>query len=557
MQRTWIVSLIAVAALAAAAAVGPVVFGQPEAPPPLITAPALPPPVKPAASPPAGQGVRIVAGTGADTSVPAVAPALAAGVVAPAPASTGRQEPAVGIEWVGPQTARVNKPMACQVIVRNAGSVAVENVVVRYQPGSGVECKSTERAVAGLAGELTWTLGTLPPGQSRRIDLRLTTRTRGPLNCKADVSFTATSSHQVMVREPKLAVKVQAPARAVQGEPIALRFDVSNPGDGAAELVKIRATLPEGLEHSSRSRSVDLEIGTLSPGESRPLQLTCLARGTGAQKIAVVVTGDGDLRANGESALEVLLPRLDVALNGPKLRYIDRHAIYTTKVSNPGPVAAPGVALREVVPTGFRFHSANGGGKFDPAQRTVTWTLGDLAPGQSREVAVNLVPTAPGEHRVAAQVTSARGQKGEAAAQTQVEGLSALQVELADVDDPVEVGAETAYEVRVTNTGTKQETNVELTCSLPEEVELKAARCGAELRYRIEGRQIIFEPLPRLAPKADVIYRIQVRGRAAGDVRFRTRVRADGLREPVLREESTRIYRDDAPLRTATPPESR
>lgn len=545
MQRTWIVTVVVGAALAVTAALGPVVLGQPEPPPPLITTPDPVPPLTAPTPPAPTTGVRILTGKG--TNVPAVAP----GIVAPSSPGSGRQEPTVSVEWVGPREARINKPIACQVIVRNNGSITVENVVVRYHPGSGVECKSTERSAAGAAGELAWALGALAPGQSRRLDLQLTTRSRGLLNCKAAVTFTAAAGHQVMVREPKLAVKVQAPALAMQGETVTLRLDVSNPGDGLAELVKVKTTLPEGLEHGSRLQSHELEVGTLAPGESRTLQLTCLARGTGPQKVAVVVTGDGGLSARGEAALELQLPRLDVALRGPKLRYIERHAVYTVTVSNPGPVAAPGVALREVVPAGFRFHSASGGGQYDPMQRTVTWALGDLAPGQKREVAVDLVPTAPGEHRLAALVTSTRGQKGEAAARTQVEGLSALQIELADVDDPIEVGAETAYEVRVTNTGTKLETNVELTCTLPAQIDLKSVRCGAELRYRIEGRELIFETLPRLAPKADVIYRIQIRGREAGDVRLRARVRADGLREPIVREESTRIYRDDAPLRTA------
>ena len=55
---------------------------------------------------------------------------------------------------------------------------------------------------------------------------------------------------------------------------------------------------------------------------------------------------------------------------------------------------------------------------------------------------------------------------------------------------------------------------------------------------------MIFEPLAKLAPRADAIYRVTVRGTTPGDVRFRARLRADGITEPVLREESTKIYGD-------------
>ena len=206
---------------------------------------------------------------------------------------------------------------------------------------------------------------------------------------------------------------------------------------------------------------------------------------------------------------------------------------------------AQNVTLSEVVPAGFKFHAATGGGRWDQATRTVSWQLGDLAPGQSREVSIDLLAAAAGEHRLQAQVDSVRGARTEASALARIEGSSSLSIELVDVDDPVEVGGETAYEIRITNTGTKMETNLELTCTLPDQVEFKGAKSIAGIRHRLEGRDVIFDPLPRLAPKADVIYRVTVRGLQAGDVRFRTRVRADGMPEPVLREENTRFYNDN------------
>ena len=58
---------------------------------------------------------------------------------------------------------------------------------------------------------------------------------------------------------------------------------------------------------------------------------------------------------------------------------------------------------------------------------------------------------------------------------------------------------------------------------------------------------MIFEPLPKLAPRADAIYRINCRPVAPGDVRFRARVKADSLAEPVNKEESTKVFGDEAP----------
>jgi uncharacterized repeat protein (TIGR01451 family) len=118
-------------------------------------------------------------------------------------------------------------------------------------------------------------------------------------------------------------------------------------------------------------------------------------------------------------------------------------------------------------------------------------------------------------------------------------------MELVDLDDPVELGYETSYEIRVTNTGTKTETNVQLICTLPDKMEFRGARAPAGAQFRVENRDIISDPLPRLAPRADAIYRINVKGLAAGDLRFRARIKADGLTDPVLKEESTKVYGDE------------
>src|SRR5581483_10261952 len=108
---------------------------------------------------------------------------------------------------------------------------------------------------------------------------------------------------------------------------------------------------------------------------------------------------------------------------------------------------------------------------------------------------LDVIAANPGEHRHQATV-SARGLKTEAEVRTRVEGLSDLALELNDADDPLEMGAETAYEIRLTNTGSKTETNVELVCTLPEQMEFKGAKCATGARFRLEGRDVIFEGIP-------------------------------------------------------------
>ena len=51
-----------------------------------------------------------------------------------------------------------------------------------------------------------------------------------------------------------------------------------------------------------------------------------------------------------------------------------------------------------------------------------------------------------------------------------------------------------------------------------------------------------FDPLAKLATKADAVYRVKVRGMQPGDYRFRVQMTCDQLKAPVVKEESSRVY---------------
>jgi uncharacterized repeat protein (TIGR01451 family) len=463
---------------------------------------------------------------------------------------TGRQEPCVSLEWIGPPTSKVNQPVTYQLMVKNLCSAPVYQVVVRNKLPAGIKVQGTEPRATNEGNIWTWDLGTLQPHQEKRLDMQILPEVKGDLACQASVTFTGSSLARLRVREPKLTLKATAPEKVLLGDDATVTLTVTNPGDGQADHVQIKAMLSEGLEHT-RGRAVDFEIGDLGPNESRSVQLVCTTKVGGEQKCDAVATADANLTAQDSAVLEVILPRLALTVNGPKLRYLDRHATYVFHVSNPGTAPATNVTVADQVPQGFKFLTASDGGHLDFATRTVSWFVGDLTPGMSRDVSMEVVAVNTGIHKHQATAVAARGLKTEAEAVTRVEGLSALLMELVDLDDPVEIGAETAYEIRVTNTGSKTETNLQLVCTIPDKMEFRGAECGAGCKSHLQGKELTFEALPKLAPRADVLYRVKVKGLAAGDLRFRARITADGLTDPVLKEESTKVYGDEG---TSSPP---
>jgi hypothetical protein len=58
----------------------------------------------------------------------------------------------------------------------------------------------------------------------------------------------------------------------------------------------------------------------------------------------------------------------------------------------------------------------------------------------------------------------------------------------------------------------------------------------------VEGNQVVFDSLPALQPGATAEWRVVIKARKAGDVRFTAVVESDQLSEPVTFNESTNFY---------------
>jgi len=253
-------------------------------------------------------------------------------------------------------------------------------------------------------------------------------------------------------------------------------------------------------------------------------------------------------------SVNVITPRLDLQVIGPGLRYLDRKALYTLRVTNPGDAPATNVTVANMVPSGFKVEAASDGGRHDFQARTVSWFLGEIGPGQTREVKLEVKAINAGEHKHRATAVGARGLRAESELVTRVEGLSALQVELVDTEDPIEVNGDTAYEVRVSNTGSKTETDIKLIAFVPDKMQFKNAQ--GPVRYREEGKTIVFEPVAKLAPRADAFFRIHVKALEPGTVRFKIQITSTNVTEPVIKMESTRIYADEPAPRPSAGPAS-
>ena len=122
-----------------------------------------------------------------------------------------------------------------------------------------------------------------------------------------------------------------------------------------------------------------------------------------------------------------------------------------------------------------------------------------------------------------------------------VDSLAELTFSINDVSDPIEVGGETIYEIRLTNSGSRNDTNVRVQLQLPGGMTL----LGADGDAQEDGRGgVYFQPRNQLAANDEVIYRVRAQGVSPGTHLIKAIVTSDQSTTPVTKEESTMVYAD-------------
>jgi uncharacterized repeat protein (TIGR01451 family) len=456
------------------------------------------------------------------------------------PQLSGSQAPTLTIEKTAPPEIQIGKPAKFVIKVRNAGSVVAHGVEIQDSIPQGTQLiETTPAATRGPHGALAWDLGSLKPGEEQTVELQLMPMAEGEIGSVATVHFRAEASVRTMATKPMLAVEVQAPPKVLKGEAVTLRIKVSNPGSGAATGVVLSENVPPGLAHPD-GKELEMEIGTLKPGESRELELGLTAAAAGSVTNILSAQGEGNLQAEGRADVEVVAPQLQVSMTGPKRRYLERNATHNISVSNPGTSTAKDIELVAVLPKELQFVEANNGGQFDAATHSVSWGLEELPPQETGTVTLTTLPVQAGEARLLIKTTSQAGLTDQREETVTIDGLAALNFQLSDSSGPIEVGGQTTYEVHVTNPGSKAASNVRLVASMPRE--MKAISAEGPVRYKIEGQRVVFEPLRQLAPKADASFRVKAQALQAGDLKVQVQISSDEIRDPITKEESTRVY---------------
>lgn len=450
---------------------------------------------------------------------------------------------AVLVERGMPAEVQSGQRYEYELRVTNLTDLPVTNVVLTDTAPEGFEVPEGAPAAAVDGGRATWTLGDLEGDAQASVRASAVAGAPGSFTHSSQVTWEAPLAGVTTIVQPELELVRTVPEVVVLVDGIPVTYEVANIGTGTAREVVIEEALPEGYTVGEGETQIRIDVGALPAGEKRSYTKLVRAVGTGAFGGQAVATGFGGLRDETETAaVQVTQPVLRANSTAPARAAIGQ--IYTVEVTigNAGDGPARDTRVELTLPAGASYVSAEPAedGGMTMGAGKVTWALGTIEAGAERTVSIELradQALAVGHH-VLATAHGAEDVTFDHA--TELYGIATVNVGVRDEADPIQVGGQAVYLVRVENQGTAPATNLKLVCTLEEGMAFLEG--GGASAGTADGLQVTFEPVATLGPKMALTWRIAVRGDQAGDRRFHVSLSADQLDRPVEASESTRFF---------------
>jgi len=440
-----------------------------------------------------------------------------------------------------PKEVSLNNPFEYSIRITNLTETTLTGIVVTEEPAEHFKFTRAIPAPDEEEGKkLIWQILSLGPKASRQIKITgMGTHIEPLQHCTTVITPVIPACASVQVIQPALQLTKTAPAEVLLCDVIPVRYIVTNTGTGSVKNVKVTEALPAGLRTTDGKNALTFNAGTLMAGQSRQFSAELRASKTGKYiGKAVANSTTGTSAESPPTATTVGLPILSLKKTGMETQYIGRPVSYEITLANKSDVSAKNTVLEDLIPNGVTGVQATAGAKMSNSK--LVWEFGTLEPNMSKNVRVSYIPNRAGILASSATATSYCAESVTASARTTVTGISALSLEVVDVEDPVRVGSHATYVIRVENQGSATATNIRVGCLLEDYVRYVSS-AGATASSQ-QGQALRFYPLASLAPKATAAWRVVVEAVRPGDLRFKATMHADQLSRPVEETESTTLY---------------
>jgi len=290
------------------------------------------------------------------------------------------------------------------------------------------------------------------------------------------------------------------PAEASLGSEFTADLTIS--AQGCAANVVVKDTLPAGASFVRSEPAGTVEgnqlvwnIGNMDAGQTIKAKVVLKAEKEGTLVNCATVSADPRVCAQ----TLVGKPVISIDKSGPETAILGQDVTYNIVVKNTGTSVAKSVVVTDPVPTGMSHASGKG---------ELSFEVGDLAPGQSKPLAVTFKANQRGKVcNVATANSSNAGKVSDDACTTVL--VPGLKVEKVGTKEQI-LGRNADYEIVVSNTGDTTLNNVTVSDTAPAETSIVTAP-GAT----ISGNKATWT-VASLAPGAKATQTIKLTSKTAG-----------------------------------------
>jgi uncharacterized repeat protein (TIGR01451 family) len=332
-------------------------------------------------------------------------------------------KPDLALRLVGPTQALVNDIKAFTLELSNPGQAAASGVVLVLVLPDGLALTGAAEPPEAEGKPLTWELGGLRPGETRRVTCRILAKQAGAFVLKAEASDAAglkkDASASVLVGEASLSLVKTGPARVYVEAPATYAITITNTGTTPATGVVLDDAIPNEIDFVGATQPyrwarqggnrIVWELGALRPGERRTVQLTVRARRPGTLTNRATARADRDLKAEAEAVtvFEGATALTFVVEKSTPILEVGKPATYTVRVRNGGTAAATRIGLKVTLPPELRPTDARGPTMGRTEGQVVTFEpLANLAPKAEAAFTVAVQAVKPGQVRVHVEMTA-------------------------------------------------------------------------------------------------------------------------------------------------------
>lgn len=322
--------------------------------------------------------------------------------------------PHLTLRIAAPPSVTLGQPVDFRFEIANEGTAAAEKVMLRDLLPAGFE------HVDG--NDLEYEVGTLPPGGTEAVTLRVSAVKPGSFTNKAVVTASGglktEAVAEVEVASSRITVSRRGPKRRFVGRPATFHNVVRNGSDSLARGVMVIEQVPAGMDFVSAShsgqfdpdrRTIAWRIDALAPGEEQTLQVVLTAATEGEQDSVVHVEEAGGGPIELTSSTDVAgAPQLSPSLQGlDEPIVVGERAAFQIRVGNRGDAVADGVTVGLRLPSHLKLVSARGGTvESDHSGRTIVKMMKPVSPGRDQVVDFVIEGTTPGKTTFRAEVNA-------------------------------------------------------------------------------------------------------------------------------------------------------